>query len=504
MFLWPLRRTIASMEGGEKDIPYAYDLYSKILEHATVNGVALGALIDSEGYSIWDPWLHSSFLDDCAIFSIHKTYKSVQVQYEHDTARGTGSLSVTGLLLFLFSLVSFLWLSIRRPVAMILSVDKENEKKHTADARIEHVYTALDASNVTYVELFHTLLGARAFLRIFKRKRFALYLEGIDWAFFFARSIRRLTSNKKRVIAVAGLDSFSEDEKKFASQLVQKYVSMNALVRFRTKWLTTMLRVLRIKVILGIDDARHYHELARAASMCSIPFTVFQHGHFTPYHVGWLRDVRLVGTRSFPQSIVVWNEYWKKELIRLGGVWGSDSIIVEGSAKNYQALSLSFDPTSNTVVVPYETEAPQSIVRDALRSLLDAKFSVIFKIRSDVSRASQVRFLNGLEREVIIAESISTPVCAVVGTYSTYLYDAIFSKVPVILLKTRLAYSDGLVRNGLAEVADSSELVDVVMRSIHVSEEERNRRSAMIAPKGVATEYIVDILSRARSSESPI
>jgi hypothetical protein len=107
------------------------------------------------------------------------------------------------------------------------------------------------------------------------------------------------------------------------------------------------------------------------------------------------------------------------------------------------------------VVVPYETHAPVRVVRSVLTTLLGcAGVSVIIKIRPDLARADQLASFGALPPSVRVVTDLTElteGVTAVLGTYSTFLYDAAEAGLPVGLVKTPLAYSKRMVMNGLAD-----------------------------------------------------
>ncbi len=481
------------MKGDEKDIGYASDLYSRILTHARVNGKPLGEILVQETYNLWDAFAHVALFDDCIHFSFSRRFADVEKKYD-DAFRSAfrGGAFFIGLIFFAITKIAVLLLVVRRHRVLVFSVDKISSKKYSADFRIEKIYRELQKHHVPFIEFFHTLVQARSVTHLGTRKRFALYLEGVDWLFFVLRSIRRLVVRRDSQYEITGFESFTADEKLFAQALVRKYVSVAPLVSFRISFLRAVLRMSGVRVIVGIDDARYYHELAAAAEDLKIPFYAYQHGsgHFSPYHVGWLRDHRLKGKRMYPGTIMVWNEYWKQELFRLNVLWKGDQIRVGGQAKLQTDLALVRGATHDPILIPYEVDASPVLVRSYIEALGKLKIPIIFKIRGDIARAPQEKVLEGIAVPVSIESVVTRPVSAVVGMYSTLLYDSVACGIPVGVLASPLRHAEGMLLHGLAESISLTTLGEDMKCLQGLSSAELERRKKVAEPADFEEEFV--------------
>ncbi|MEK7530605.1 MAG: hypothetical protein AAB573_01960 [Patescibacteria group bacterium] len=437
----------------EIDWPYAHDLYQRITTKARVNGTPISDIRLVEGYALWPRVAQMALSVDFKFFSATKIFDDVRVPYDElSGAPYTFSGFFVGAFAFLVTCIASVVLVVSRREVVVYGVDKMGGIAH-ADFRMQGVYEVLISRAQSYVEVFHTILGVSFFKHLFARGRVAIYLEGIDWLYLTLRFIRRLVVPREK-FSVTGLESFSIEEQKITTAVVQKYVGAAALFRFRLSFLRFVLRESRVKLILSIDDTRHYQELMIAARECAIPTYAFQHGQISPYFVGWLGQNELHAAHA--DTLVVWNQYWKDELVRLQAAWQGDALLIGGSAKEMSALTLMRGNT-NTVLIPYEIDAPLGIVRECIANLTRGGITVLVKLRNDIPAHTQCTAYNITEAQTIRSVSECPPVIAVIGSYSTFLYDAMMVGVPVGIIMSPLLFADGIVRNRLAIQIDPYE-----------------------------------------------
>jgi hypothetical protein len=365
---------------------------------------------------------------------------------------------------------------------------------------MERVYKELE--KFPYIEIFHTVIGKRFLENLWKRRRLGLYLEGLEWAFYLVRATKRLFMGRTAGITVGGLESLNEDERKFAEALVEKYMSVAPLVRYRADFLTRALKG-RISVVFSIDDARHYHEVMIAARRLKVPSYAFQHSHVTPYHVGWLAGPQYKGEYARSDYFLVWNEYWKEEMLALNSVWPEERIIVAGSPKDtsvFAARRAAPGGRPRVVVIPYETHAPPAVIQRVLAKLLECTgVSVVIKVRPDVPKGEQIVSFGDISNSVRVITNLAElkeGVTAVLGTYSTFLYDAAEAGLPVGLIRTPLQYTKRMVMNGLAEEVTVDGVCAAVERLAALTDQDIAFRSKILASADRLSGIIHDILAR--------
>ena len=301
-------------------------------------------------------------------------------------------------------------------------------------------------------------------VNLFKRKRFVLYLEVLNGLYAFFRAVS-LEKSAVADVSLFDVSCFSsEDEKHFARILIERFIAETQRVQFRIKVLTTILRFTHLKIIFAIDDVRHYNDLLIAGKVNGITTITIQHGHFTKYHVGWLKDSLFEGGFVVPDTLLVWSQYWKDELLRLGTHFEKEAIVIGGSKDSIMTREPKKKMQDCVVLIPYETSGPQGEVARYIENILKCEdISVIFKLRSDIPEAKQLAEYGLLQivhpkfkTEVEIKEVINS-IDLVIGTYSTFLYDMLASGVRIAMLKTESDYGEGMVINNLADMVSNGE-----------------------------------------------
>lgn len=461
------------------DIPYAYDLFTRITARVTVNGTPLPRLRICEAYNLWNMGAQTAFLEDCYGFSRTRKFEDVAALYGASMNRMALGNFVYGCLAFCSTLVALLAIRFGRPRALVFGVDKASAPGGV-DFRIARLYAELARNEMPYTEMLHALLGKDFLRNLWARKRAAIYLEAIDWLY------RLVRSHTKERYRIGGLESFDREEALFAEALVHKYVGQMPMRRFRVRFLTRLLRGSRVRTILSIDDTRYYHELMIAGKECGIPSYGFQHGHVTPYHVGWLALPDADGAYARPDFLVVWNEYWKREFETLESVWPPEALLVGGSPNAASSLPLTRQEhrAPYRVLLPCETHAPAAVAAALLRTLASCEdIHVILKVRPDIPVAAQLERLGTDTSSFAVVthlSELSEPIAAVLGTYSTFLYEAAAAGIPVGVVRSDLAFARRMLENGLAESVDTEDACGAVRALSALPEDEVERRRSML------------------------
>lgn len=457
-----------------RDLPYELDLLRRI-EAVSADGVRIGEYPLFERYSYWHRFVQFVFSSDIRRFSATRTFSG----YLEGEGGRSARVSLKGFLVSVFgiAMTSFGWFFARitRPQVIVFGIDRMSDSEHRADFRIRGLHSFLRKNSVPFVECFHTVFNASFLKNIFLRGRFAFYLESLDARFALMR--RFGFAPKRHDPELSGLEAFSEEEKKFVSYVVKKYVGERELVEYRIKKLSQFIKDSRAKAVWMIDDARYYHDIALAAKAAGVVSYAFQHGHFTSYHVGWLKEPKTSLEYPRPDTLVVWSEYWKKELPRLGGVFPESALMVSGYVAS--AFSFTAKPTQNlTLLIPHETDSPKNEVRAHIEGILGAvpDAAIYIKLRPDHPRDEQVSFYGDVSANARVhfithMSELSVRPSAVLGVYSSFLYDMVRSKIPVAIMETSMDYGKGMIENGLADVlsrSDSGAVVRIAATSSEV------------------------------------
>lgn len=462
-------------------LPYAYELYTRMLESVTVDGVLLKDRMLPGGWSAWECAAQLTFMVDLAGYA--KTGQMSQSETVSFRALCVGAV------LAAWTFLSKLFATSTRVPIIVFSVDKDSAPG-IVDFRIEKLYQALNTRNDSYIEFFHTEGGLQSVWRMFRRFRPSLYLEGIDWWYhvthLFAAPVR---------VDVGGLTTFTPEEARVIERIVTKYVRAEGLFSYRARAVERIIGAGAYTVVFGIDDARYYHSLAASALKFKIPFYALQHAHVTPYHIAWLQGT-LTPFRAKPTHYLVWNDYWKRELVDLKSVWGEKDLIVAGSPKRGQLEKLKRGGVGAPVVIPFETEAPRDTVIALVKELASVNQRILFKLRPDKSAESQLKTLGEAQSLVEPVSVINEPVLAVLGTYSTYLYDSLAAGIPVGIVRTELRYAERLLTSGMGIPVEVGKIAEGVEKLASLSDETCSRFQSTVAPAEKFDEVLGAILNR--------
>jgi len=392
---------------------------------------------------------------------------------------------VKSFLVFLFVLVvtffGTFWLIVSRKKVLIFTGDKVSSKSGRHDFRLDPLYEALAEPQESFLEIVHTIPSRESLINFFKRRRLVIYLEAFDWfsSLFVFLKQRRV----KKLLGEEFFQTFESDEREFARELIIKYASATEIFKVRLTWLKLVLRLSGVESIFSIDDVRHYNELVLASKLSGVKFTAIQHGHFTKYHVGWLKMFESEYKIIKPDKLIVWSEYWRGGLLKLGTYYDPDEIVV-GGAKDHLTPSESSSATGEKIgiLLPYETDAPMEDMRKYVEIITrNPKFELIFKLRADLPDELQLSQYGLAAKGVNFTSTHSSRdvlprVNLVLGTYSTFLYDMVAERKPIGILETSIDYGEGMVLGGLAEGVGLATLEEDLNRLSQTSLEELEER----------------------------
>lgn len=387
------------------------------------------------------------------LFDVYKPPTSYAGEQKEKTARSTEILAQAVLLVV--SCCALLKLIFWRSRVVVYSSDFVSSTEDNYDARMSTAYKVLRARGISFVECFHTNV---AFIpHLLKRRRVALYLEAIDVVFSILHKLGLL-----RVYdfteAEPTWQGVTETERNQIRRILTAHSLWLVLSDFRVRVLSRVFRLTGIKVLLAMDDPRHNRELILACRRAGIETIELQHGAFTKYNLGHIGFSWLEGEFVFPDRLLVWSDYWKRELINFGSyipdsviqVGGWDLAAKDGPRKPYR------DGEPLGILVPYETAAPKGEMSEFITSLQQSNSSarIYFKLRRDRGRQEQLDEYGLKEGARLTCIDDVTPILSLihvsVGMYSTLLYQLIAEGIPVGILQTNFDYGERLISNGLA------------------------------------------------------
>lgn len=441
---------------GDVDLVYARDLLRRI-NAVVVDGKPLSEKTILQHYNVWQFYQDSLLFGACKEFSrVHNS-----TPYARSTQPRTFFSIICTALAFVSTILSASWLLLRGPRILVFAPDKLTDRSRQHDFRMSAVYSFLHDERISYAELLHTTFGKTFFTNLRRRKSLRLYLEGLNIP--YAIGIRMGMIKKQTSPSFSGdmMRGFSSEEIPFVRSVVLRYMAEIPRTEFRIRALSWILKLSRVRIVFAIDDPRSFYEVTLAARMAGIPTWAFQHGHISKYHVGYLQMPGFTGTMVYPDTLFVWNEYWKQEYIRLGTVFPQSTIVTAGFQQ--RASTMRFIKKENdtiNILIPYETDAPIAEVHTYFNAILSCpRTKIFFKLRPDIPEDIQrARYgITTSSSRVVsgnFAEDVISQIDVVVGVYSTYLYTMVASLKPVAILKTSSDFGDGMIQNGLADRLD--------------------------------------------------
>lgn len=336
--------------------------------------------------------------------------------------------------------LSFAWLVVRmrlsRSHVLVYGIDL-TDSPYRADARMGAIYRFLHERGIPYGEIFHTVFGRKCIVNMAFRRRSGLYLD-IARDFFDFFSLRAAPVDDVEVL----------------------FRRMTHRPR-EIALLRTMLRLTGARAILTIDDTRYYYPLLFAARECGIAVHAFQHGRFNAYMPGWSQPDIDPAICPFPDTVFVRNSYWRDALLRISGAAAlhAERVIVGGEAgiKGTPLIRLNAprDDGFMTFLIPQEDDVPEKEIVALIHAILRVPHTrIIYKLRRHRRHPSFVGDFatNAFEVRYEIDADVWETIDAVLGAYSTFLYEAVEMGRPVGIVETDMTQADDLVVADLARI----------------------------------------------------
>lgn len=479
------------MTSGPIDYKYSLDLVRRI-NHVVDNEPKLSKIFCRDGFNLWERY-QGVLWSDVKYWSVERRVVEVRT-----TPINLLKNLIIGLALLVISLLSLGILILMRRRVMIFTEDKI-EGLYKNDTRLDSLYSAIYKQESSYLEVVHTVPSLKTLKKFLSRMRPVIYLESIDFVLSPINYFREKMS--RQVVSDLGWENLSQTEKIFIQSEMVKIISCIPTTMARLKFFEFLIRVSHVSILFSIDDTRHYSEFVTAGRVCQVPTYAIQHGHFTKYHTGWIKMTHLKGEIMRPSKLLVWSEYWERELMKLGSYFTPEEINVAGG--NLKIYPRNVHGNKTAVLIPYENDAPKEELRVFIMKLIDCGYEVIFKIRNDQEDKNTQLAEYGLSTsQVTVVRSIGDVlgrVGLVVGTYSTFLYDCLESLLPVAIVETSLDYGEGMVQNGLASlISKDADLGTRIAELMGTSSDELElRRSRLLGEKPVYLESTIgDIIKK--------
>lgn len=454
----------------------------RMINHMKTPGGALFRAITIQGVAVWT-FFQVGILDDLGRMATEGGVSSAQdraVPFFKRVIRVMRvSISIVSSILFLVR-----W-SLRRPTALILASDQAKQEG-PVNARLVQVYRWLDAHHASFADVVHTTYDRSFVPNLMQRPKGALYLDALR---LVARFVVRVGFGGKVSRYMASLDfsDFPQEQRAEIRAIVHKYYRLSLESAVVTRMLSVLLRIIRPKVFLTIDDVRNHNELLVASRMAGIPSVVFQHANFG-YFTG--TDSLPPEMYAFGDRFVVWNRYWADQLPLMSAQFAlhRDRILIGGRANAALPPAHKIHPPRNQkpqrILVPCEASVPPAIARrcmDAIRMCPDV--IVLFSLRAggDVSEQLDRYGLFADHPGVEVGSSFDLAnIDAGIGMYSTFLDDLVAMGLPVGVMHVGYESFEDLSACGLAASLTPENIRDELPALTGLSVEERERRRGVL------------------------
>ncbi|KND48415.1 MAG: hypothetical protein AB200_01650 [Parcubacteria bacterium C7867-005] len=410
-------------------------------------------------------------------------------------------MSILAIFTFLLSIISGIYLVLARTEILVFTLDKTTGKFKN-DFRLDPLYEALQKTSSSYFEIVHTVIGRGMLKNLLYRARPVVYLESPDFLSSFNVVFNKFKLS--RYLRSLDMTAFTKEERDLIFTILIKYGSSVSISRYRILFLRGLLYFSSVKQILAIDDVRTINEIIIASKLSGVDFYSIQHGHFTKYHVGWLKMTDLPGRNICPDKTFVWSKYWKGELLRLGTYFFPDQIIVGGGTKNRSFIPRKKSSNRISVLIPYEKNAPKKEIFQYIKKIFAYDdIEVVFKLRQDQEKMEQISeygLLPYIDKIKLArtTDDMLDDIDLAIGTYSTFLYDMVEQGRPVAIIETSIDYGEGMVANGLADmIFIDGNLHDDLLKISQTSDAElRKRRIKFIDSESelIMTESLVKVI----------
>ena len=471
----------------KEDTQYAISLLERLNNIKVGHRSIYEMFMTKEGLSSWS-FQQFSLREEIKRFSRNKNFADfIKGEKSASLWQNTKTflLQILALIISLYFIVKILILRTK-----ILTYSPDVLKGGTRlEARMIGVYKELKQMGASYGEVAHTLLDKTFLKNIITRRRAVFYLESLN---FLPLPFRRCdkTLVEETILSNISLEAFSEEEKKLAFYLINKY-SLRSRESLRiTSMLRTLFSLTAISLLITIDDVRYYNELLTACKKLGIKTVAFQHSNFD-YFSGL--DKLPASTYIFPDIFYVWNGYWHKRILELSPLFRHfESRLRIGGRTNDFVLKEVLPKTASidgkiSVLIPYEVNVDKGEFNLLIQKLTeDNRLRVVFKGRRDIEEYKQIEaygLKDMIKNGKVIFKSDMTDVelseiDVVIGVYTTLIDEMIEREKPVIMIKTDYLVFNDLASAGLAVSVPirSSEIFQAIEQAANMPIEELARR----------------------------
>jgi hypothetical protein len=353
----------------------------------------------------------------------------------------------------LFTLLRARWKSINTAHYLI---DIDNDAS-VYDFRSRYILEYLQPQQS--INFFHTA-NPRYSIRTLLQHANAFYFESVYyWASLF------LPTAHGPPLEFSARDWSGQEQSRF-QELLTQYRPVVAESYWKVKVIRRILKFLRIRRFVLIDDSRHANELLLACRREGIPTLAYMHARFNEFFVG-------LSHTPFDHYLV-WSEYFKKKLMRLNPIYRADQITVCGHPRLPNVLkAVPRDPNRLRILLVGESNIDYEDLHPFFDVLVTIPGMDIF-FRGKPGYQGEFLPRHPLydrlvhDNEGTLFDTLHRHrVGLVLATHSSILLESWLVGVPALMLNSSYDLAWDLYNEGLVDLCESPEHLPECIQRLH-------------------------------------
>lgn len=291
----------------------------------------------------------------------------------------------------------------------------------------------LDILSPQYTANFMHINNYKYTLLTLRQKSNAIYFEAI---YYVLKPFLR----KKKF-------TYTKPDNTFAIELLEIHQETYSDSYYIHQIVRMLLKFLKIKTFITIDDTRYSNEIYIAAKELDIVTVGYMHGRFNEYHLALF---------EFPfDKYFIWSDYFKEKLLSLSPNYQPKNIEVVGHFKIKSSLKLVQDRSKNILWLG-ESNIDYQEIFPFIHILSMNGYNLFFRGKPG-EKNNLSSFLNEHKIQIdtfnTFFESLqNNQIGLVIGTHSTALMESWLVRVPAIAILSSYDYGSHLWRDGLIEL----------------------------------------------------
>ncbi len=309
------------------------------------------------------------------------------------------------------------------------------------------------------INFFHTA-NPRYSIRTLLQHANPFYFESFYyWASLFLRTA------DEPPLEFSARDWYDEEQSRF-QELLTQYRQVVADSHRKVNLIRRILRFLRIRQFVFIDDSRHTNELLLACRREGIPTLAYMHAPFKEFFVGLCHT-------PFDHYLV-WSEYFKNKLMTLNPSYRADQITVCGHPRLPNVLKpVSRDPNRLRVLLVGESIIDPEELYPFFDVLLTIPGIDIF-FRGKPGHQAEFLSKHPLYDKLVhddkgtIFDTLHRhQVGLVLAAHSSVLLESWLVRVPALMLNSSCDLASDLYNDGLVDRCESPKQLPERIQHLH-------------------------------------